>query len=114
MKMGLSFIGVNSLNENELSKLSDYSQKFYNKTCKHLNDPLVILHVKKMKNSGKRCKYSVHSRVEAPNLLASVEYSDWDFARTLNKTLEKVEIEIEHKLKSNGKTERVSFKKSRR
>ena len=112
--MGLSLIGVNSLNEDELNKLSDYSQKFYNKSCRHLNDPLVILHVKKMKTAGKRCKYSVHSRVEAPNLLASAEYSDWDFERTLNKTLEKIERELESKLRTNGKSERVSFKKSRR
>ncbi len=112
--MSLSFIGVNNLDENELNKLTTYSEKFYNKTCKNLVDPLVIFHVKKMKNSGKRCKYSIHGRIEAPSLLASVEYSDWNLTKTLNKTFEKIETEIEHKFKTEGKTNRVSFKKSRR
>ena len=111
--MGLSFIGVNSLDETELNKLTTYSERFYNKTCKVLNDPLVIMHIKKMKNSGKRYKYSVHSRIEAPSLLASAEYSDWDLTRTLNKTFEKIENELEHKLKPE-KHNRVSFKKSRK
>ncbi len=110
--MSLNFIGVNSLDEDELSKLTTYSERFYNKTSRNLQDPLVIFHVKKMKASGKRCKYSVHGRIEAPSLLASVEYSDWDLVKTLNKTFEKIETEITHKFKTEGKTNRVSFKKS--
>ena len=110
--MGLSFIGVNSLDESELDKLSAYSEKFYNKTCRTFSDPLVILHIKKMKNTGNKCKYSIHGRVEAPSLLASVEYSDWDLVKTLNRTFEKIENELDHKFKTQGKKERVSFKKS--
>ena len=112
--MSLSFVGVNSLNEAELNNLTTYTERFYNKTCRSLEDPLVIFHIKKMKDSGKKCKYSVHGRIEGPSLLASVEYSDWDLVKTLHKTFEKIETEIEHKFKTEGKTNRVSFKKSRR
>ena len=112
--MTLNFIGVNSLDSNELNKLTTYSEKFYNKTCRNLHDPLVIFHVKKMKNSGKKCKYSVHGRIESPSLLAAAESSDWDLVRTLNTTFKKIENEIEHKFKTEGKTNRISFKKSRR
>lgn len=113
--MVLSFIGLDSLNENEVNQLKTYSDRFYQKVSRTITtntDPLVILHVKKMKASGKRCKYSVHGRVEGPKLLASVEYSDWDFVRALNKTFEKMETEIEHRFKTEGKTGRVSFKKA--
>ena len=110
--MGLNFVGLNSLDEKELANLTTYSEKFYNKTCRFVHDPLVILHVKKMKETGKKCKYSVHGRIEAPSLLASAEYSDWDFIRTLNTTFKKIENEIEHKFKTEGKNNRVSFKKS--
>ncbi|MBS3171394.1 hypothetical protein J4449_02150 [Candidatus Woesearchaeota archaeon] len=112
--MALNFVGLNSLDESEISKLTMYSERFYQKICRTANDPLVVLHVKKMKSSGKRCKYSIHGRVEAPSLLASVEYSDWDFIRTLNKTFSRIENEIGHKFKTEGKNQRVSFKKSSR
>ena len=111
--MALSFIGLDSLSEDEVNSLKTYSDRFYQKASRIIiNDPLVILHIKKMKTSGKRCKYSVHGRIESPKLLASVEYSDWDFIRALNKTFEKMESEIAHKFKTEGKNERVSFKKS--
>ncbi len=111
--MALSFIGLDSLDENEVNNLKTYGDRFYQKVSRIVaNDPLVILHIKKMKTSGKRCKYSVHGRVENPKLLASVEYSDWDFIRALNKTFEKIESEIAHKFKTEGKNERVSFKKA--
>jgi ribosome-associated translation inhibitor RaiA len=110
--MALNFIGLDSLDENEVEKLTAYGERFYQKACRIVKDPLVILHVKKMKTSGKRCKYSVHGRIEGPSLLASVEYSDWDFVRALNKIFEKIESEIAHKFKTEGKTGRVSYKKA--
>jgi len=113
--MGLSFIGVDSLDENELSKLTFYSEKFYNKLLRYSKekDPLVVLHVKKMKTGGKRCKYSVHGRLEGPSLLASATYNDWDFVKTLNTIFKKIETEIEQKFKTEGKKERVSYKHSK-
>lgn len=113
--MPLNFIGLDSLDETEANNLKTYSDRFYQKVSRTITtnaDPLIILHVKKMKASGKRCKYSVHGKIESPKLLASVEYSDWDFIRALNKTFEKLEFEIAHKFKTEGKTGRVSFKKS--
>ena len=110
--MALNFIGLNCLDENEAGKMSAYGERFYQKACRIVKEPIVVLHIKKMKTSGKRCKYSLHGRVEAPSLLASVEYSDWDLIRTLNKTFEKIESEISHKFKTEGKTGRVSYKKA--
>ncbi|MEK6937326.1 MAG: hypothetical protein AABW58_04615 [Nanoarchaeota archaeon] len=113
--MVLSFIGLDSLDENEVNDLKTYSDRFYQKVSRTITtntDPLVILHVKKMKASGRRCKYSIHGKVESPKLLTSVEYSDWDLIRALTKTFEKMESEIAHKFKTQGKNERVSFKKA--
>ena len=109
--MALNFIGLDSLDENETGKISTYGERFYQKVARIIaKDPKIILHVKKMKTAGKRCKYSVHGRLEAPNLMASANFSDWDLTRTLNKTFEKIENELEHKYKTEGKTGRVSFK----
>ena len=91
--MVLSFIGLDSLDENEVNDLKTYSDRFYQKVSRTITtntDPLVILHVKKMKASGRRCKYSIHGKVESPKLLTSVEYSDWDLIRALSKTFEKI------------------------
>jgi len=108
--MALDFVGLDSLDEGEIRKLTSSSERFYSKAVRMSNDPRVIVHVKKMKTGGKRCKYSVHGRVEAPTLIASANFSDWDLTRTLNKTFEKIENEIEHKYRTEGKTGRVSFK----
>ncbi len=113
--MAITLVGVDSLDENEVEKLKTYGDRFYQKISRTITtnaDPLLVLHVKKKKTAGKKCKYSVHGRVESPRLLASVEYSDWDFIRTLNKTFEKIESEIARKFKTKGKNERVSFKKA--
>lgn len=97
--MPVQFIDLKTLNDQERPTaqrlVSDYSKKLE----RLFSNSDLIVKFKKYNTAGKRAKYSVHCRVDAPSLIASAKASDWDIALTMHKVLGKLHNELEHKYK---------------
>ena len=97
--MSLQYIGFRSLDEEEAEKLSKISEKEYPKIERTLPTANIILRIKKYKEKGKKNKYSIHAKIEAPNTKIVAQTADWDIAKTTHKVFNKLQTEINHKFK---------------
>jgi len=97
--MPLQYIGFRSLDEIEASKLSEISEREYPKIERSLPTATVILRIKRYKGKGKKNKYSIHAKIEAPNIKIVAQTADWDIAKTTHKIFNKLQTEIEHKFR---------------
>ncbi|MBI4448016.1 hypothetical protein HY643_03470 [Candidatus Woesearchaeota archaeon] len=109
--MKISYIGANSLDSFEIAKLQDHLGSFSKKVGRHFEEGELIVTVKKYKKSGNTPKFSIHLRLQAPNVLVTSTNADWDLARTINKVCEELENCIKHKFKDDVTNRRKkSFK----
>ena len=100
--MPIEYIDLNVLGDEEKPILDKLSREYYRKISIKFKNPKLILKFRKYKATGRRAKYSIHARVDSPNLLASAEAFDWDFARALHKVMKKTINELKHKFKLEG------------
>ena len=63
----------------------------------------LVFDIKKYNKTGSAVKYSVHLRLDVPNLKFSAKAADWDLNRVLHKVFNKLEHEVKHKFKSEGR-----------
>ncbi len=97
----IQFIGVNELLEEEQETVKKLSAEYYDKIKRALNNiTSLAIHVKTHGKDGQRKKYSIHVRALAPTqVFESNSDSDWDLARTLHKSFNNIEREIQHRFK---------------
>ena len=101
--MEVSYIGINELEGFEKPTLNKLVDEYSKKISRDIQNGKIIMTIKKYKKAGNRVKYSLHCRIDSPNIIAVATASDWDFPRTLHKVFNKVRSEIEHKFKTEGK-----------
>ncbi|QQG38546.1 MAG: hypothetical protein HYS32_02975 [Candidatus Woesearchaeota archaeon] len=65
-------------------------------------ESILIVDIKEYNQEGKRAKFSVHLRLEAPAHMLAAHAHDWDVITTTRKALKKLETEFKHKFKTEG------------
>ena len=96
----IQIIGMRNLDDNQkpvVNKLvNEYYQKFF-RTLK--NEISLQVHIKKTDKGGKRKRYELRVRVNAPTrIFESKKALDWDLQRTLHKAFKDLESQFKHKL----------------
>ena len=97
--MPFQFVNIHLLTSDERPVVDRLCVEYEPKLARHVSKPQLILQFKKYNDAGKRVKYSVHCRLEAPQILATSEAHDWDLTKTLHMVFQKIQREIEHKYK---------------
>ena len=104
----IRFIGLNKCDDLENTKIRDLTKKHLTKLGKYIEDYTLIMKIRKhaivKKSIDKSVKYSIHIKIEFPNILINASYADWDLTRTVHRVFEKVEHEIEHKFRTQKKS----------
>ena len=100
--MSVQFINLKILEEEEKPTVNKLVDEYFSKIQREIKNASLIVQFKKYNKEGRRAKYSIHARVDAPSIICSAEASDWDLARTLHKVFNKVQNEIKHKYKIEG------------
>lgn len=95
--------GIDVLNVQEKLRANQLINEYYPKIQRMLkNVTSVFIDFKEYEKAGKKSKkkkYSINVKVMAPTQIFESNASDWDFARTIHKAMNKVENEIEKKLR---------------
>jgi len=103
----IRFIGLEDFNINERAIINEIVPKHSKKISRSMEDYVLILKFKKHSTANKRIdesvKFSMHAKIESPKMIISSSYADWDLRRTLHKTLEKLQKEVDHKVQRNRK-----------
>jgi len=110
--MIIQYHDIHDLEIDEKSIIKNITENYAGKFDRDVRNGVLIIKVKKYSKRGSKPKYSINSRIEAPNVIASADAHDWDLNRALRKNLNKLEMEIQHKYKTEGKRERKPFKKA--
>lgn len=97
--MTIRFIDLKTLDDDELQVAQRLVSKYYQKLQQMFPKSSLEIKFKKYRRTGKRSKYSVHCRVDAPSVIARANASYWDLALTMHKVLNKTHNELEHKYK---------------
>jgi len=105
--MGVFIVNKKELSDKELSTIEEYSSKFYEKIAGSIYasskpEPKLLITVKKharKPSENMKCKYSIHTKLEAPSIILAAHESEWDLKKALNKTFENMRHEMEHKFK---------------
>ena len=97
-----------SLLDDEEKKIMDRLLLEYSKRIQRLikNDIIIEAIIKFYNTEGTRKKYSFHVMVHGIHYFEA-DYSDWDLARTIHKTLNKLLNELEHRFHSSDQNSKV-------
>ncbi|MDP6641822.1 MAG: hypothetical protein QGF74_00360 [Candidatus Nanoarchaeia archaeon] len=99
----ITYVGLKKLDEDEIEVINKLTERFYPKINREFDSVNLTVDVKKYDPTGKRGKYSIHLRIDHPNIknILSAKEFDWDLATSLHKTFDNLMSEIEHKFKDN-------------
>lgn len=100
--MQVKFVGLQDLTQEEANLLSVLVEGYKIKIERDIQDFSLVVRVKKLSKTGKKHKYSIHTRISSPNTILVSQAFDWDFSRTIHKAMKKLENEIQHKFKTEG------------
>ena len=94
----IQVVGIDKLSENQVETANKLANEYYEKITRSLkNITSLIIHIKVYNKGGGKSKFAVHSRVASPgHHFESSRAIDWNFARTLHKSLKDIERQIEH------------------
>ncbi len=100
--------GVELLNENEKDKINKILVDNHRKIQNHFKDPIFIeFHLKEYNREGKVKKFSIHVRIHGAAGFFEADYADWDLARTIHKTMNKLLNELEHRFHVSDQNSKV-------
>lgn len=86
----------------DVAVIKGLGSRYMEKLERHLPG-LVVDFVGKLHKIGGRVKYSFHARVNDPSFLFKADAHDWDLRRAVHKTFGKLENELKHKFRTEGK-----------
>lgn len=100
--MPVQFIGLNKFGTEQADRIVKITEHYHNKIKIKIPDFLLKVHIKEKKLAGKKIKFSIHLRLETPNIIAVSESHDWDLVRALHDCFKRLQREIAHKFKLEG------------
>ncbi len=97
----IRYVRLEDLDSFEIAEVKRLSEKNYKKIVRHkeLKDAELLIDVKTHRTSGKRKKYSVHLKINSPNIILSVSQADWDLPRSLQKAFNNLHNSLVEKFK---------------
>ena len=107
----IKYVGIKDLDIEKQTIVKTLAEKYSEKIDRKVKNFDMTLTVKEYEKTGKRTKYSVHTKVEAPKLVVAASAADWDLKKTSRMALEKVSKEIEHKMKHESMHDAPGMKK---
>ena len=94
----IKIIGIKELDDKEVETVNRLAGEYYNKIQRAIkNVTSFVIHIKSYEKTGKRKKYSVSLNVVAPTRTFDSKAADWELAKALHMTFNKVERMIEHR-----------------
>ncbi len=102
MEENIQILGLDSFENKEKDKIMSYVERYSDKIFRNIVGDMII-HAKKHEKDGNRANYSFHIKIQTPETLISVRDDDWILSTALHKVLKKVENNIKHKFKVEGK-----------
>ncbi len=100
----ITYKGLDRLEAVEVTTIQRISGREFSKIKRNFGDKaFLILGVKKINCEGRRSKYEINARVDAPCLVLHAEHSDWELQRVLHRTFDNLKVEFEHKFKKGKK-----------
>ena len=103
--------GIDQLSEKERSIVKNLVNKRFDKIERETrNETSIKVVVKEYDKEGKRKKYSVDITVTSATKRYKSKEAGWDLAKALNKSLDKVQTEIEHKLHSSDQHNKIKLR----
>lgn len=89
--------GTSEITERQKQLINRLLNEYYKKIQRQLkNQASIEFHIKTYEKEGKAHKFSIHARVDSPLKPIEADYADWDLARAIHKTMNKLMNEIEH------------------
>ncbi len=99
----ITYKGLDRLEAMEVATIQKISGREFDKIKRNFDKASLVVGVKKINAEGKRSKYEINARVDAPSLVLHAEHSDWELQRVLHRTFENLKTEFEHKFKKGKK-----------
>jgi len=100
--MAVKFIGLKDLTQEEANLVTVLVEEYALKYQRDLPDFNLIIRIKKLSKTGGKHKYSIHARLNDPSTILVSQAFDWDFPRTIHKSMKKLGNELQHKFKTEG------------
>lgn len=100
--MQIRFIGLRDLTQEEANLITTIVEGYKIKFERDIPDFILIVRTKKLRKAGNKQKFSIHTRLQNPNNIIVSQAADWDFTRTIHKSMKKLESELAHKFKTEG------------
>src|SRR3989338_482990 len=96
----IQFIGCDELDANEMLSLTKLARKYHGRAEKMLsNEAGLSVHLKLYRKEGATKKFSITCKIMAPAKIFRASSSGWKLNDCMHKACQKIEHEIQHKLK---------------
>ena len=99
----ITILRFDELGSREQDVAKEITINAYPRVERYVNEPVIEVEIKKHEKDGGAVKFSIHVRVKAPDIVASVNQDDWDLARAMHMTFDNLFTYLEHKYKKEGR-----------
>jgi len=104
--MKIQYKGLNNFNGSEASMVKRIVKQHCTKIDIVIPKGLLVVHGKKHKKAGTRCKYSFVFRLEDPGFDLNAECSSWELPRALHAGMKKVQNGVNRKYRVGSKAQK--------
>ena len=95
MKRNIDIQGIEELDEKEKIRTIQLIEEYYPKIERQLKNVISLnIHIKIYDKGGKK-KYSIQAKLKSSINAFESNASDWDFAKTIHKVMNKLQNEVE-------------------
>jgi len=107
--MAIKFIGLNKLDASEIDLVRDLSDKSFSKILRGLPRAFLTMKIEHYNKGGKKSRFEINLKLadtSLPNSFLSTNHSgqdNWDLTTSIRKAFSNLQIELEHKVKSQKK-----------
>ncbi|RLE44640.1 hypothetical protein DRJ22_05690 [Candidatus Woesearchaeota archaeon] len=100
----IQFIGLNKLTAEEQATVQELTTEYFKKIKRSLNNLInIALQIKTYEKEGKRKKYSINLRINAPTKeFASNKSQDWELPRAIHKAYQDILNQIKHTMHTDA------------
>ncbi|MBS3170755.1 hypothetical protein J4223_03155 [Candidatus Woesearchaeota archaeon] len=97
--MAVIYGGLKDLNSIEVQQIKLLVDQEYVKVEREFKEAKLIVEIGKAEKAGARAKYSIHLRLEDPNLMLTADDADWDLVKAVRVTFGKLIEQAQKKSK---------------
>jgi len=95
--MAIIYSGTKKFSDEDKNNLFELVNSNYWKLIKRFSNLEFTVHVDKKSVTGKRHRYIVKVKAEAPNVIGDVEREGWDLRQLLHRIFLDLKVELDHR-----------------